>query len=296
MKLPPNPPPPAGEGRVAKRLGVGASFLAVSFLLAACAAPPPTPPGPVPAFAAKPFAPFNRADTVAIALREWRLFGAKTDDEPPEARNPSPAPQDKPERQPGLWQRVGEYWWIGLAVAPGAPVPHEEFWTGKHDAAGQVFPAEEDGRYAWSAAFISYVMRIAGAGSRFPYSANHATYVNAAASGTSPILQAQPPERYAPRAGDLICFGRYKAQALKFADLPTSYIWPGHCSIVVDVQPGMLGVVGGNVDDAVTMSHVPVTDAGMLATQDGATVDQRYPWFVVLRVLYDAEAEPAGSE
>ena len=46
----------------------------------------------------------------------------------------------------------------------GAP---EAAWTGKHDANGIVFPAGEDGNYAWSAAFISYVMRIAGAGARF---------------------------------------------------------------------------------------------------------------------------------
>ncbi|HEX4112858.1 MAG TPA: DUF2272 domain-containing protein [Stellaceae bacterium] len=264
-------------------------------LLAACAAPSVPPPGPVPAFAEKLFEPFNRADAVAIALREWRLFGSKVDDTPPDTR-PTPLPRDKPERQPGLWQRVGEYWWIGLAVPPGSPVPREEYWTGKHDAAGGLFPAADDGRYAWSAAFISYVMRIAGAGPRFPYAANHASYVNAAAAHTAPILQALAPQAYAPRAGDLICFGRYQARALTFGDLPTAYVWPGHCAIVVEVQPGNLSVIGGNVDDAVTLTHVPVTDKGMLATPDGAIVDNRYPWFVVLRVLYDAEVEPAGNE
>ncbi len=271
--------------------------LAAILLLAACAPTPPgaPPPGPVPAFAAKPFEPFNRADTVAVALREWRLFGSPVDDRPPEDR-PVPQPQDKPERQPGLWQRVGEYWWIGLAVPPGSPAPREEGWTGKHDEAGGLFPAADDGRYAWSAAFISYVMRIAGAGPRFPYAANHATYVNAAAAHQTPILQALAPQAYAPRAGDLICFGRRQARALTFAELPTDYVWPGHCAMVIDVQPGALSVLGGNVDDAVTLTHVPVTDTGMLATPDGAVVDKRYPWFVVVRVIYDAEAEPAGDE
>jgi hypothetical protein len=265
--------------------------------LAACAPTPPsvTPPGPVPNFAARNYEPFNRADTIAIALREWRLFGSKVDDGAPDNR-PTPMPQDKPERQPGLWQRVGEYWWIGLAAPPGEPAPREEGWTGKHDEAGGLFPASDDGRYAWSAAFISYVMRIAGAGPRFPYSANHATYVNAAAAHQSPILQALALRAYAPRAGDLICFGRYKAQALTFSDLPTDYVWPGHCAMVVDAQPGALSVIGGNVADAVTLSHVPVTASGTLAAPDGAVLDQRYPWFVVLRVLYDADAEPPGDE
>lgn len=262
--------------------------------LAACAAP--APPGPVPTFALKPFEPFNRADTVAIALREWRLFGSKVDDASP-AGEPVPLPRDKPERQPGLWQRVGDYWWVGLAPSmPGVAGPREEGWTGKHDETGRLFPAGDDERYAWSAAFISYVMRVAGAGTRFPYSPNHATYVNAAAAHRSPILQALAPTAYAPRAGDLICFGRYQARTLTFADLPTNYIWPGHCAIVVAAQPGQLATIGGNVDDAVTMIHVPVTPNGLLANPDGTVLDQRFPWFVVLRVLYDAEAEPPSDE
>jgi hypothetical protein len=272
---------------------------AVVLLLAACAAPTPPPsvppPGPVPKFATKLYEPFTRADTVAIALREWRLFGSKVDDTPAQDR-PVPQPQDKPERQPGLWQRVGEYWWIGLAAPPGEQPPREAAWSGKHDESGGLFPAEDDGRYAWSAAFISYVMRIAGAGPRFPYSANHATYVNAAAAHRSPILEALAPGAYAPRLGDLICFGRHQARALKFADLPTDYVWPGHCAMVADIQPGALSVIGGNVDDAVMLSHVPVTQDGMIATPDGAVLDKQHPWFVVLRVIYDAEAEPAGDE
>ena len=253
--------------------------------LAACARG-----GPVPSFATKPFEPFNRTDAVAIALREWRLFGQPVEDAPPSAR-PRPQPDEKAERLPGLWQRVGEYWWVGLqAQGP------EALWTGKHDQNGNVFPASMDGHYAWSAAFISYVMRIAGAGERFPYAADHAAYVNAAAAGKSPILRAEPPESYAPKPGDLICHGRKWAAGLRFADLPTRDYWPGHCAIVVATAPGELSVIGGNVNDEVAMTHVPVTEAGMLARADGTVLDTRYPWLVVLEVLYDAEAEPAADE
>ena len=244
----------------------------------------------MPEFATKHYEPFNRADTVAIAMREWRLFGQPVDDAPPDAR-PNPPPEEKPERQPGLWQRVGEYWWIGQD-----PRGRESAWTGKHDQNGAVFPHAEDDEYAWSAAFISYVMRIAGAGDRFPYAANHATYVNAAASHASPILRPWPTESYAPRPGDLICRGRNWASGLSFNDLPTRPLWPGHCAIVVVSQPELLSVLGGNVDDAVTMTHVPVTETGMLARPDGTILDNRYRWFVVLQVLYDAEAEPASDE
>ncbi len=150
-----------------------AALLAV-VLLSACAQRPP-PDAHVPPFARVPYEPISRAAVVAIALREWRLFGAPVDDAPPGSYRPA-TPEDKPERQQGLWQRVGEYWW--LAMNAGDP---DAGWTGKHDANGVVFPANEDGTYAWSAAFVSYVMRIAGAGSRFPYSASHSDYIDIAA-------------------------------------------------------------------------------------------------------------------
>jgi hypothetical protein len=58
----------------------------------------------------------------------------------------------------------------------------------------------------------------------------------------------------------------------------------------------MLTVLGGNVDDAVTEKHVPVTPAGMLAGPDGVAVDTRYPWFVVLKVNYDDDAPVPEAE
>jgi len=257
------------------------------------AAVPPPPPGKfarapvvaddhVPSFANAGWAPFSRADAVAIAEREWRVFHERIDDDPPDTR-PPPLPEDKPERQPGLWQRVGEYWWTSQD-----PGEKSASFTGIHDENGVVFQAGQDGLYAWSAAFICYIMRIDGAGARFPYSENHSTYINAAAAGAAPVLRAFPPQAYAPMPGDLICTGRGRAAGLHFADLPTASAFPSHCDIVIAVQPGVLSVLGGNVDDAVTEKHVPVTVAGMLAGPDGVPIDTRYPWFVVLKVLYDS--------
>ena len=50
---------------------------------------------------------------------------------------------------------------------------------------------------------------------------------------------------------------------------------------------GLLDVIGGNVDNSVSMKHVPVTTTGLLANPDGTNVDPDDAWFVVLRVLYD---------
>lgn len=273
-------------------------MLAALLALAGCVAPPSAstpvtgphvdlvPDAHVPDFARTPYEPMSRAAVVGIALREWRLFSQPVDDDPPGTR-PPPLPEDKPERWDGLWQRVGEYWWIGLDA--GSP---EFGWTGKHDANGNPFPANRDGFYAWSAAFVSYVFRIAGAGNAFPYSAAHSDYIDSAAEqahdGTHAwIITAERPEVYAPQLGDVICQGRGKSGKLTFDDLPAGH-FPSHCDIVVAITPGQLSVIGGNVDDAVTMKHIPVTPDGKLATPDGTIVDTRYPWMVVLRVLYPA--------
>ena len=231
----------------------------------------------VPDFAAKPYVPFNREDAVAIALREWRLFGGLSD--LPGAPEPAVA---KPERAPGLWERIGEYWWLGLGGTG-----REARWTGKHDENGRVFPALDDERYAWSAAFISYVMRIAGAGDRFPYAASHAAYVNAAAAGRSAILAAHAPQSYAPKLGDILCFGREWASGLRFSDLPKSGFWPGHCALVVARQDNALSVVGGNDEDAVTMDHVTIASDGGLSS-----LDHRIDWPIVIEVRYDSDIEP----
>jgi hypothetical protein len=264
-------------------------FLLLGCLLPAACAVPHGPGGVraaqdehVPPFATAPYEPFSTQAVVAIALREWRLFGQPVDDDPPGTR-PPPLPEDKPEREQGLWQRVGEYWWIGLD--PGSP---ESGWTGKHDASGVVFPASVDASYAWSAAFISYVMRIAGAGTHFPYAADHADYIDAAVrmtgnASTNWVINARRPEDYAPQPGDLICSGRGPAAKLRYDDLPVEH-FPAHCGVVVDAAvPGQISIIGGNVDDAVTLTHVPVTPDGKLATPDGVVLDTRYPWMIVLQ-------------
>lgn len=235
------------------------------------------------AFVRQHYEPFTRADAIAIAVQEWRLFGQPVDDSAPDQR-PDPAGDQKPERRPGLWQRIGEYWWLGQDADRV-----EAAWTGKHDENGETFPARRDAQYAWSAAFISYVMRTAGAGSGFPYSPSHYVYIDIArdmslgrAAGWA--IRAEPPDRYVPRLGDIVCYSRSRPP-LAFADLPARP-FSAHCDIVVWRGPGELMVIGGNVDDAVTLKHVRVTAEGTLSQADGRVLDPRYAWFVVLSVDY----------
>jgi hypothetical protein len=265
--------------------------LFAALALAGCAAPPPEalPPGPapgittalnahVPPFARWPYQPFSREAAVQIALREWRAFGQ------PVVFPNTELPEDE-EREQGLWQRVGEYWWLGLD--PSWP---QSGWTGIHNENGQVFPESQDGNYAWSAAFISYVMKMAGAGSGFPYTETHSDYINAARRhemGVAPsvALTTERMEIYAPQRGDLICYWRGR-RPVTYDDLPTTSRFGGHCDIVVEIKPGELDVIGGNVDNAVAMKHIPATADGHLAGPDGIVLDPDHNYFVVLRVEY----------
>lgn len=272
-----------------------AIFVALCALAGCVAAPPPTahvpgtplPPANalnanVPPFARVPFEAFSREAAVQIALGEWRAFGKPV-------KYPGTDLTEDGEREEGLWQRVGLYWWLGLG--PSWP---QSAWTGIHDATGQVFPANEDGNYAWSAAFISYVMRLAGAGDSFPYSETHSDYIDAAARHDPGVaLQAMRVSDYAPQIGDLICSWRGRTP-VTFDELPAGR-FPGHCAIVVGIKPGEMDVIGGNVDDAVTMEPIPITANGRLAGPDGVVLDPDHHWFVALKVLYRREgtAPPA---
>jgi hypothetical protein len=237
----------------------------------------------VPDFARVPYEPFDRANAVGIAMAEWRAFGQLVDDDPPHTRPPL-APDEMPDRMPGLWQRVGMYWWLGQNADRV-----EDAWTGMHDQAGTEFEARRADYFAWSAGFISYVMRMAGAGDHFPYASSHSVYINIAARqalgrAQGWVITARRPRDYAPALGDLICTGRDQASNMRFDRLPARP-FPAHCDIVVAVTPDQLSVVGGNVDAAVTMKHVPASN-GLLTGPGGALLDTRYNWFVVLQVQY----------
>lgn len=258
-------------------------------LVAGCAADPSTTPNApggsitllpvppdqhIPDYAKRPFEPFSRTNAVAIAEREWRVFGSPVNDEPPGRDVPR---SERLDRRPGLWQRVGDYWWFSQNANS-----REGGWTSRYDESGREYG---DIGPAWSAAFISYVMRAAGAGARFSYSPLHAEYINAAARGEG-VLRAEPPDSYAPQLGDLICTGRASSRNMRFENLPAPSFY-GHCDLVVERQPGLLRVIGGNVASGVTLKNVPVTAAGTLAEPGARAVDERYDWFVVLQALYD---------
>ena len=250
----------------------GSGSLLVLLVFGGCASHPAVttvaPPAPVgseadahvPDYAKRPDEPFSRVNAVAIAQREWRACGSVVNDAPPGPDLPLDLRLD---RQPGLWQRVGDYWWFGQDALTKAERLDRALQRVRHAVPGE--PP------AWSAAFISYIMRAAGAGERFPYSPLHSEYINAAARGNSRSCKRNRPNHLpaAARRPHLLR-PRRAPQRLRFEDLPApSFL--GHCDIVVDAQPGVLSVIGGNVSAGVTMKHIPVTDSGTLAEPTAAS-------------------------
>jgi peptidoglycan hydrolase-like protein with peptidoglycan-binding domain len=105
---------------------------------------------------------------------------------------------------------------------------------------------------AWSAVFISYVMRKAGAGNLFDYFSAHRKYVatayqNRLSNNTGNPFWAYKPDEVAPQLGDLICNWRGKFSDTTIENVNDKKERFTHCDIVVDVQPGKLTAIGGNV-------------------------------------------------
>jgi hypothetical protein len=109
--------------------------------------------------------------------------------------------------------------------------------------------------HPWSAVFISYVVRRAGAGSAFAYSAAHQTYVRAARQNRLSGNLANPfwafrPTEVVPRVGDIVCASRAKSGAT-YDNIAEPRLLATHGDVVVEVRPGSIRVIGGNVKQTV---------------------------------------------
>ncbi|MFI7065682.1 phage tail tip lysozyme [Kribbella sp. NPDC050124] len=148
--------------------------------------------------------------------------------------------------------------------------------------------------HPWSAVFISYVMRTAGAGSGFRYSAAHQTYVSAArknrlANDTSKPFWAYRATELAPRIGDLVCASRSNSGAT-YDNISDPQTRATHCDVVTEVQPGRIRVIGGNVGQTVGEKWLRTRPDGRL---DLTGNQSRF--FAVVRCRSDQAATPAPA-
>jgi Uncharacterized protein conserved in bacteria (DUF2272) len=208
------------------------------------AAPRPLPPTSGPL----------RKNVVDVALRElarWNAGGLRM------------------ETDPRMRSVLADYWRRGAGVQ-----------VSEAQVADRSFQAS----HPWSAAFISWVMRQAGAGNAFQYSAAHANYIAAAKrnryQNASDSLKAYRTSEVRPEPGDVICKSREGSGATY------DNIRPGmktHCDVVVSVTPKQVTVVGGNVDNSVKQRTLPLSSDGLLASRDH---------FAVIKVHGPARAAP----
>jgi hypothetical protein len=177
---------------------------------------------------------------VRVATEEWIRWGRGTVNE----------------REPSIHGVLQDYWRTGA----GTQLTEPGWWS----------------TYPWSAAFISWVLRKAGAGDRFRYSAEHAAYISAAKqnrlTNSSNPIKAYRITEVPPRRGDLVCKSRAGSGATY------DNIRPGmatHCDIVTELQPGRAITIGGNVSDSVKETPVRTNAAGYVVQQG---------YFAVIRV------------
>lgn len=260
--------------------GAGRGFLAATLLpplLAACAAfapPPPKPPLPYP--------PSARERMLRIALAEWEDWGRR--ERTPGAYAAAPSPGRAPaETDPANFPRVLAYWRAleddGGAVSRNRPL-YAAALAGSADAAAALWREP-----AWSAAFVSFVLRAAGVDRReFPPDAAHGAYIDALVRDAERFPALAPfvprePGSYAPRPGDLACADRSAAPITHWRQraADNGRFRPMHCDIVVEAAPGAVLMVGGNLGDAVVRTRFPADASGyLLPPPPGGPV-----WFAV---------------
>ena len=136
-----------------------------------------------------------RRKIVKIAIREYDKFGKGVFKE-----------SDK-----DMQKYIAEYWNRGLNMQSQSP-------TG----------------VPWSAAFISYVMRMAGAGKEFNYSQRHSTYIRWAINNLKTgkgVFKAYEPKTKPLQTGDLVCYARQNG-----VNYDTQSNYDSHCDIITSIN------------------------------------------------------------
>ena len=136
----------------------------------------------------------------------------------------------------------------------------------------------------WSARFISWLMRRAGADGTFAYSRAHKTYIAAAKRNrergdTNNPFWAFRVSEIAPEIGDLVCTARSGSGAT-YDNIDSQQFRATHCDIVVAVEPNRLTVIGGNVDNRVGQNFVSTNEDGLI-DQSG----KQSGYFAVIRLM-----------
>jgi hypothetical protein len=222
---------------------------------------------PLPA-PAPPLARINASDPIAALTAGETAADADTENDPADA-------------EPGNGNCLQFPDSTGMEATAQGCLMAQHYWgiVGRRPDCTQV----TEGSWAWSAVFISWVMRKAGLDdAQFLTGDSHSQYVVDARDGILPdgAFRADPVPGM-PRPGDLVCAGRGRDKYIEDATAIRFGKTPMHCDIVVSVDPTAREVraIGGNVQQSVSMDVIELGDSGKL---DGVT-NSHFPWVVILR-------------
>ena len=220
---------------------------------------------------------------IAIALREWQEFGAPEVDQTGYVARPlfAGVPENDPRVFPNIlayWNSIRSGWEVYIRNSKARYQGGAGAWTDE----------------AWSAAFISYVMRSAGIDrDDFPWSAGHRNYIDAIlqrhrAYGASAVFQAYDINQVAPRPGDLVCADRSTPLSQRISSVAERLAEIGrsrgmHCDLVVEAQYGRIAAIGGNVAQSVAKSWFPVDQNGYLLRRWPPQHESERTFFAVIR-------------
>lgn len=137
----------------------------------------------------------------------------------------------------------------------------------------------------WSAAFISFCFKTAGAGNAFPYDQGHAGYCAAIlrSPATFSKLRIADPASTTVDIGDVLWAARSgdgckpppKTHQEAVLALTSGGWFCSHCDIVVEMRQGEIDAIGGNISDSVTKTT--------FASQAGKITDPRNDWLGVIK-------------
>jgi hypothetical protein len=247
----------------------------------------------------------QRERIVDIAMQEWRKWGSQVvhigrDDSACVTQSPLPAPQAAPSPSADGTAATGRGSadvdmdengqsadclrfpdGTGMEATPRGCRMAQRYWAivGEAPDCRQI----TQGAWAWSAVFISWVMRKAGLDNdQFLTGQSHSMYVVDARDGIlpRPAFHIEPLPAV-PRPGDLICAGRGRDKYLSDPSEVGFGTTPMHCDIVVavDTAAGVVKAIGGNVQQSVSMDEIELNEAGQL---DGFT-NSHLPWLLIMR-------------